>query len=205
MAVLSDRYASIDGKCDILTAPFLAVARERLVRLCRDAGFACVLDVGCGTGALTRKLHDAKVRVIGIDTSPAMLDIASKRLPDSVPLCLGGLPLPFADKNFDAAVLALVLHKSADDPCAVLAEALRVAPCCVVLELRMPERNLDLPSHGIVHIIERLAGKEHYARFRNFAQLGFLRGVASRVGASVVSEETFMAGSLTLALCRKTV
>src|SRR6185295_9478731 len=42
---------------------------------------ARVIDLGCGTGALTRKLADAYpgARVLGIDTSPQMLEEAKKR------------------------------------------------------------------------------------------------------------------------------
>lgn len=199
----TDRYATIAGWYDLATARLLEDVRLRLVRLCRGAGFSRVLDIGCGTGALTRKLLDAGMRVTGIDGSPSMLRLAAERLPEAAPLVMGGLPLPFPDGAFDASVLALVLHESDDDPCRILMEALRVAPYCVVLELRMPERNLDLPAHGAVHMVERLAGKEHYARFRNFARLGFLRGVAALAGAAIVSEESLMAGGIVLALCRK--
>jgi len=50
-----------------------------IVRLLRDGGMssgARVLDVGCGSGLLARKLVDAGFAVRGIDASPAMIELA---------------------------------------------------------------------------------------------------------------------------------
>ena len=102
-----------------------------------------------------------------------------------------------------ARVVSVGVEGADDDARALRGEGWGVAPVCVVVELGRPERNVDLRAHGIVHLVERLAGKEHYARFRNFARLGFLRGVAARAGVEIVREEPLMAGSLVLALCRK--
>lgn len=43
---------------------------------------ASVLDLGCGNGALTRKLADRGYRVLGLDESREMLQIAAKAYPD---------------------------------------------------------------------------------------------------------------------------
>src|SRR5262245_31048869 len=40
-----------------------------------------VLDAGCGTGYLARKLHDRGARVIGVDFSPKMIAIARAQSP----------------------------------------------------------------------------------------------------------------------------
>lgn len=50
-----------------------------IMRLLRDGGLsagACVLDIGCGSGLLARKLLDAGFVVHGVDASPAMIDLA---------------------------------------------------------------------------------------------------------------------------------
>lgn len=41
-----------------------------------------VVEVGCGTGLLTRHLFDAGHRVIATDASPAMLEVAGQYVPD---------------------------------------------------------------------------------------------------------------------------
>lgn len=59
-----------------------------------------VVEVGCGSGLLTRHLVDAGHRVIATDASPAMLDIARRHVPDALDHRLVALPhdvLPEAD------------------------------------------------------------------------------------------------------------
>lgn len=43
---------------------------------------ASVLDLGCGNGVLTRRLADMGYRVIGLDDSSEMLEIAARTYPD---------------------------------------------------------------------------------------------------------------------------
>jgi len=74
---------------------------EEVERLCAVvAGLEpCrVLDVACGTGFLTRHLRGD---VVGVDQSPAMVEVASARLPDARLVQGDAVPLPFADGAFD--------------------------------------------------------------------------------------------------------
>lgn len=59
-----------------------------------------VLELGCGSGLLTRHLTDAGHRVLATDASPAMLDLARKHAPGAEDIRLLTLPddpLPAAD------------------------------------------------------------------------------------------------------------
>lgn len=59
-----------------------------------------VLELGCGTGLLTRHLVDAGHRVIATDASPAMLELASQHVrgaQDIRPLVLPHDPIPEVD------------------------------------------------------------------------------------------------------------
>jgi demethylmenaquinone methyltransferase / 2-methoxy-6-polyprenyl-1,4-benzoquinol methylase len=72
---------------------------------------AAVLDLGCGTGALTRLLAD-RPKVVGVDFSGEMLRRA-KALPggDSIAWTEASADaLPFPDASFDAVVSAYVLR-----------------------------------------------------------------------------------------------
>src|SRR5688572_28978997 len=71
----------------------------RLLEPIRDRG-GLVLEVGCGSGLLTRHLVDAGHRVIATDASPAMVDLAeeyAKGAEDVRVLVLPDDPLPEAD------------------------------------------------------------------------------------------------------------
>jgi len=52
-----------------------------LSRLPGDLSGKRVLDAGCGTGAMTEELARRGAEVVAIDISPALVDIAAKRLP----------------------------------------------------------------------------------------------------------------------------
>src|SRR5215471_2920624 len=70
-----------------------------------DVNGLAVLDAGCGTGYLSKKLHDQGAQVTGVDFSERMIAIARSRYPDinfHVGSCTELAPL--ADKQFDLLV-----------------------------------------------------------------------------------------------------
>jgi len=72
-----------------------------------------VADLGCGTGTISEALAPFVERVIGVDASDAMLELARGRLSrfDNVDLRAGELEaLPLEDDQVDVATLMLVLH-----------------------------------------------------------------------------------------------
>lgn len=67
----------------------------------------CVLDVACGTGALTVAVAErvgAGGAVLGLDANPGMLAVARRKHPDIEWLHGRAESLPFADASFDAVV-----------------------------------------------------------------------------------------------------
>jgi SAM-dependent methyltransferase/DNA-binding transcriptional ArsR family regulator len=85
-------------------------------------------DLGCGTGRLSELLAPNLSRIIAVDASREMLAAARERLSvfPNVELRSGELEsLPIDDRALDAAVLALVLHHTAEPP-RVLSEVGRV-------------------------------------------------------------------------------
>lgn len=81
---------------------------------------ASVLDIGSGTG------HNAEaLRALGAHTC-IEADVVDFHAAGEGPVLFDGARLPFADRAFDACLLAFVLSY-ADDPAALLREAARVA------------------------------------------------------------------------------
>jgi demethylmenaquinone methyltransferase / 2-methoxy-6-polyprenyl-1,4-benzoquinol methylase len=116
-------------------------------RAARETGLGpggSALDVACGSGKLTAEL--AKIagpsgRVIGLDFSARMLDIARDSYPALEFIEGDALKLPFEDGSFDAATIAFGLRNLAD-PVRGLREMTRVARRAVVLEFVRPPRGL---------------------------------------------------------------
>jgi SAM-dependent methyltransferase len=121
---------------------------------------ARVLDVGCGTGVVTRDLV-ARVgprgRVVGLDPSRAFLAEARRRTRGAgVRFRHGnGTDLPFRDGTFDAAVaVTVLLHVPQGDR--VLAEMRRVVRpggTVAVLDQDLGTLVLDLPDRALTRRI----------------------------------------------------
>jgi SAM-dependent methyltransferase len=90
------------------------------------------IDVGCGNGAFTELLTErcAPKEIQGVDPSDAQLDFARARHTAGVAhFRLGdAMALPFADRSFDAAAMALVIFFVPDPPEAVAEMARVVRP-----------------------------------------------------------------------------
>jgi SAM-dependent methyltransferase len=86
-----------------------------------------VLDVGCGTGALTEELlvRLPTGSVSAVDPSASFVGSVSARLPDVEVTVAAAESLPFPSGSFDAALALLVVHFMAD-PVAGLSEMARV-------------------------------------------------------------------------------
>lgn len=108
--------------------PRAAAAADAVLALIpRTAGR--LLDVGCGTGIVTRRLAAARpaTRVTGADLTYGMARMAAARLPGAIVLA-DSRALPFPDATFDAVTSVWLLHllDGRDDVRAVVAECARV-------------------------------------------------------------------------------
>jgi len=101
-----DKYASLyDGKLAFLDT----FEQGMMGKIIGDVSEKKVLDVGCGTGRLIRKLVDKGAIVTGADISPEMLKIAKKKF-DKVEFIEGDIEhLPFEDESFDMVIATFVI------------------------------------------------------------------------------------------------
>ncbi|WP_285103455.1 class I SAM-dependent methyltransferase [Promicromonospora sp. MEB111] len=111
----ADHYDEFAASYDAENAGSLLNAwyeRPAMVRLAGDVRGRKILDAGCGSGPLSGELRDRGADMTGFDGSPAMIELARRRLGDDVPLTVADLgePLPYADHTFDDVVSSLVLH-----------------------------------------------------------------------------------------------
>ncbi|MEL6064142.1 MULTISPECIES: class I SAM-dependent methyltransferase [unclassified Methylobacterium] len=95
-----------------------------------------ILDIGCGTGTLAKRLSEDGAAVTGVDPGAAALAQARAAVPGARFEAASGEALPFPDASFDGAVLLNALHH-VPDPAGALVEAARVlvpGGCLVVVE-----------------------------------------------------------------------
>jgi len=102
-------YASWAGTYDVLPNPLIRVEEPAVRRFLGDVAPGRALDAACGTGRHAAFLAARGHRVMGVDTSPAMLAHARIRVPEAALAvgCLVALPIPSA--SIDLAVCALAL------------------------------------------------------------------------------------------------
>jgi demethylmenaquinone methyltransferase/2-methoxy-6-polyprenyl-1,4-benzoquinol methylase len=133
-----DRYDLVN---DVLSLGLDRSWRHALVETVPNG--SPVLDLGCGTGRLTRLLHERHV-VVGLDVSAEMLRLAHRDV-DGAPLVRGSaFALPFPDGTFAAAASAFVLRNLDDLPAAFaeLARVVRAGGRASLLDITPPRNAL---------------------------------------------------------------
>ncbi len=103
---------------------------EKMAKVSGADGGMTVADVGTGTGFVAAGIAPRVGRVLAVDNSLAMLDVARRNLAElgipNVELLEGDVAaLPLEDASVDAAFANMVLHH-AEDPAAMLREMARV-------------------------------------------------------------------------------
>jgi SAM-dependent methyltransferase len=117
-----------------------------------------VLELGCGSGLLTRELTAAGHRVIATDASPAMLELARGYAPEAEdirPLVLPGGPLPPADAVVSAGHVLNYLpdEHAIDQALTAIARALRPGGLLAldICDLAYGQARRDAPPTARVH------------------------------------------------------
>jgi ubiquinone/menaquinone biosynthesis C-methylase UbiE len=109
-----ERY---DAGMRLLTLGRVTPLREALAKTAAPQPGARVLEIGCGTGAVTALLAERGARVTAVDQNPEMLEQASRRLaigtPGSADLleCTAAEIDALPEQSFDAVVASLSLSE----------------------------------------------------------------------------------------------
>ncbi|TDE42856.1 class I SAM-dependent methyltransferase [Nonomuraea mesophila] len=117
-----------------------------------------VLDVGCGTGYLTRRLAPLVApggRVVGVDPAPRMIAYARHRSPANCVYLVGeGQSLDIPGGPFDVVVSSLAVHhippEARETAVREMFRVLRPGGRLLIAELRPPRRPLVRRLTGLV-------------------------------------------------------
>lgn len=126
-----------------------------LLELVRPAPGGRAVDLGCGTGELTRVLHErlGAAETLGIDSSPAMLERAAQFAGGGLRFELADIATFTAERPFDVVFSNAALQWLPDHERLVPRVAGLVAPGGQ-LAFQVPA-NADHPSHTIAHAVAR--------------------------------------------------
>jgi trans-aconitate 2-methyltransferase len=118
-----------------------------------------VVDLGCGTGELTRSLHErtGASTTLGVDSSPAMLERSASHAGEGLTFELGDIAEWAPSEPFDVVFSNAALHW-ADDHVELFARLTSALAPGGQLAVQVPA-NHDHPSHLVA---ERVAGEEPF-------------------------------------------
>ena len=203
----SDGYGLCSRFYDRALEPMNAPLRRVAHRMCPPQPGWTVLDIGCGTGAALAEYAAAGCAVIGVDTSPAMIDTARQRLgPEADLRQADGPRLPVEDGCADLVLISLVLHSI---PCgaavALLMEAGRaLTPTGRVLVTDFGTAGLRFPrgwaTRGFTVVAEALSGPTHAANAVGYLRRGGLGPLAAEAGLTIHTQRPSAGGNITLAV-----
>jgi SAM-dependent methyltransferase len=152
-----------------------------------------VIDVACGTGALSLAMAENAMHVTGIDLSEDMIITAQRtaqrrgatnvsfELHDASDLS------GYKDGEFDLAVTSMAIHQfEAELAIIILGEMKRISHRVIIADY-----NHNMPaglSKRIAWGIERMAGGDHYRNFRIYMQNGGAPWFVNQAGMKIASE-----------------
>jgi len=118
-----------DGSLDLRWLDSFDKARN-VTRLCDTVSHASILDIGCGDGAVLKRLSDREFghRLNGLEISQTGLALTEERAIKNLIECklYDGYTIPYGDNQFDLAILSHVVEHL-EYPRMLLREAGRVA------------------------------------------------------------------------------
>jgi ubiquinone/menaquinone biosynthesis C-methylase UbiE len=185
---VSDAYERFMGRWSRRLAPMFASFAD-----VRDA--RAVLDVGSGTGALTRAVAGAapSASVVGVDPSAAYVAQAQAQTPDSrVRFVIGDAQaLEFGDASFDRVVSLLALN-FVPDPVRAVREMMRVTRPGGIVAVAVwdyPDRMQMLRAFWDAAVARDPAAAMRDERRMRFARQGELAALWREHGLSAVDEQ----------------
>lgn len=209
LKVSGDPYAKSAEWYDTFIEPLAGKLRRSSVEMFPLRVGMSVLDIGCGTGTHLSIYQRAGCRVFGIDSSPAMLDVAQAKLAGHARLYLGDASqMPFPDESFDLILAVLLLHETpAPTRSLIVNEARRI--------MKRSGRFLVVDYHPgpvqspkgwlyriVVTSLEILAGGEHLKGYRGFMADGGLPPLLAENNLLVERKRIVGGGTVGLYLLR---
>jgi ubiquinone/menaquinone biosynthesis C-methylase UbiE len=202
-----DPYRRIAGWYDRIFGRLNAGLRGIGLKMFPPRAGMKILDVGCGTGIQLALYQDTGCQVSGIDSSPAMLAAARRRLGEQACLHLGDASrMPYADGAFDLIIAATVLHEMLPETRdVVLREMRRTLLANGRIMLIDFEHGPVRPLRGwvtkaIITVSEVAAGHQHFRNYCHFIAHGALPALIDAHGLLVDQRKIVSRGAIGLYL-----
>jgi len=168
-----------------------------------------VLDVACGTGYTVCELRKRGINTVGVDLSPGMLSMASRKAGDCGFVLGDGTNLPFSE-SFDGAVISLALHEVSptvrETVWSEMKRVVRPGGLLFVVDFAKMPGKRTLYSKLVTRFIlaiEKATLKfdpDHWYNSMNFQEIGGLPEWLAKDGDEPVETRDYAGGNLVLAV-----
>jgi ubiquinone/menaquinone biosynthesis C-methylase UbiE len=207
--MITDPYLKKAKRYDAFVEPFVRELRVIGMKMFPLVWGMSVLDIGCGTGTHLEIYQKERCTVVGIDSSPAMLEVARAKLTERTKLYHGEAShMPFPPESFDLVLAMFLLHETpAHIRPSVMKEAKRVT--------KKNGRFLAIDYHPgaarfptgwlykmVILFMEILAGRKHFRNYRDFMANGGLQPLIAENGLTVERKKITGGGTVGLYLLR---
>lgn len=187
-----------------LIDPLLAGLREDVLLYIRPSDR--IIDVACGTGALSLSLAGKAFHVTGADLSNDMIVTAARSARKK-----GIMNVHFMvhnasrlsdlkDHKFDVAVTSMAIQQFEEE----LAVQVIIGMRTIASKIIIADYNYPMPEgipRWLAYTIEKLAGGDHYRNFMNFMKKGGIPHFAKRAGLTIASESVRSIGVFRTVVC----
>jgi SAM-dependent methyltransferase len=192
---------------------FLRSVRRDTAGLLERMGLKRVLDLGCGTGAFSRRAAAVGLSPVCLDPSSSLLARAARRACGRNPFLIlraDGRRLPLG-AGFDAVVISLALHEmdrgTREEVWKEAGRVLRPGGLRILIDYAVPERRSGLSSlygKAAGWIEKQMEGVHppHYFNYREFMENGGVKDWALRCGGTILEERRYGGGNLALLAVR---
>jgi len=188
-----------------LLDPSLRGIRIRISRLIPEN--STVLDVGCGTGDQLFFISEQIKSGLGVELSANMINTCQeqarlRKITNFEFLLADASNLANLDNQaFDYAITSMVIHEMSEEVrIPVLKEMMRIGKQLILVDWIYPQP--PMLKKFSTHLVERFAGKEHYAGFRSFMGQGGMPALIKTLGLDVVETQITGKGTIQLWVCR---
>ena len=204
---MDDSYSWFARFYDPVIGRFNSKLRSIGMRMLPPAEGMHLLDVGCGTGSFLGQYEQAGCLVSGIDSSSAMLEIASERLGSDADLRLGNAAeMPYSTDSFDIVTASLILHE--------LGPTVRPVVLGEMIRVLKPDGRILITDYNpgpfkpwrgwmtkiVINTAEAIAGSEHHRNYRQFMVTGGLYPLLDECGLMIENKKIVGGGTIGLYL-----
>ncbi len=189
----------------VLERPLTGI-RKAVSEFVKEAGLFPLIDICCGPGNQLGRLAAAGRGTgsmsVGLDIDFKALRYAAARRPAASFVCGDATNPPFRPGAFKGALLSFALHEQEPDIrrriLGAAREALAPGGRLVLVDFEVPWNSAARLAYAYTSVIERLAGRDHLRRNRDFFRRGGLRALLAENDFKEIRRRDVAAGTCSI-------